>query len=188
MSIALCVSASARAEGATASRASAALFATSGAGDDDAALDPSLLAAIEKLGAVRVTARPGVDLETVQLAIDCAGQSSACLHAVAATSGTDGLIASTLTRTDRELVLNLIYFDAQHERITRSERKQAGSVLTPALLDAIPSMLRELFGLPAEAIATPVAAAPAPKEAPPATETMARELQPPAAVGGGAKS
>jgi hypothetical protein len=147
-------------------RPTAALFATAGALDADAALDSALQAALDKLGVVRVTVRPGLDLEAVQLAIDCVGESAACLHSVAAQSGVDMLIAPRLDRRGGVLAFTLLRFDARAETEgalpERVVRRQPGSTLQAALLDAIPGMLRELFGLAAVA-----SDAPAPIAAPP---------------------
>jgi hypothetical protein len=130
-------------------RPSAALFATAGAVPGDEALDAALQAGLDKLGVVRVTVRPGLDLEAVQLAIDCVAQTVACLHAVAAESGVQILIAPALVRSDAELVLTLLRFDARESGSVpvRVEHKQPGTRLTPELLDALPDLLRELFGL-----------------------------------------
>ena len=89
-------------------RPSAALFASAGALEGDGALDSALQAAVDALGVVRITVRPGLDLEAVQLAIDCVAQSVACLHSVAAQSGVQVLIAPTIVRTDSAVVLTLL--------------------------------------------------------------------------------
>jgi hypothetical protein len=157
------VAAQAAAASDTSERPSAALFASAGALAGDGALDSALQAALDALGVVRVTVRPGLDLEAVQLAIDCVAQSAACLHAVAAQSGVQVLIAPTIVRTDSALVLTLLRFDVRMDNgnaaPVRVARKQVGTQLKPELLDAIPSMLRELFGLSADQAAAPVAAA-----------------------------
>jgi hypothetical protein len=153
------------AAGDTSERPSAALFASAGALEGDGALDSALQAALDALGVVRITVRPGLDLEAVQLAIDCVAESVACLHAVAAQSGVQVLIAPTLVRTDSALVVTLLRFDVRtgggNAAPVRVARKQVGAQLKPELLDAIPNMLRELFGLSADKAAAGVVAAPA---------------------------
>jgi hypothetical protein len=125
------------------------LFATAGALPGDEALDAALRAELDKLGVVRVSVRPGLDLEAVQLAIDCVAQTVACLHAVAAESGVQVLIAPAIVRSDAELVLTLLRFDARATGSVpvRVEQKQSGTRVTPELLAALPELLRELFGL-----------------------------------------
>jgi hypothetical protein len=137
-----------------AERPTAALFATAGAIETDAALDSALQAALDTLGVVRVTVKPGLDLEAVQLAIDCVGQSAACLYAVAAQSGVEVLIAPSLTRSADGLALSVLRFDARADTGNaapqRAVRKQSGTQLKPELLDAIPDLLRELLGVARE--------------------------------------
>jgi hypothetical protein len=138
----------------------AALLSTAGASGSqgDAALESVIQAALEKLEVVNVTARPGMDLGAVQLAIDCVGETPACLRAVASQTGVQILIAPAIERTDKELVLTLLYFDALGDgELRRVVHRQEGGKLDQATLDAVPGMLRELFGL-----AAPASAAPAP--------------------------
>src|SRR5262245_12305266 len=59
------------------------------AGGDKAAvgnLDSVLPAALEELGVVNITARPGLDLNAIQIAIDCVDETVPCLRNVAAQS------------------------------------------------------------------------------------------------------
>jgi hypothetical protein len=127
---------------------SAALFATSGAKHDTGAIDSVVHAALEKLGVVDVRAQPGMDLNAVQLAIDCVSESPQCLRAVATESGVQVLVAPELESTGNELVLSLLRFDTREGQMRRVVRRQPGSSLLAETLDAVPSMLRELFGLP----------------------------------------
>lgn len=138
----------------------AALFATAGAKSSTGPLDSVLQAALEKLGVVVVSARPGMDLSGVQLALDCVSESAQCLRAVAKESGVEVLIAPTLESTGSELVLSVLRFDVRDGQMRRVVRRQSGSSLHSATLDAVPSMLRELFGLPEPAPPAPVAAQP----------------------------
>jgi hypothetical protein len=84
----------------------------------------------------------------VQLALDCIAETAPCLQAVVSQSDAQVLIAPTLQRTSSELVLGLLRFDARSGEMRRVARRQPGRVLGSPLLDAIPGMVRELFGLP----------------------------------------
>ncbi len=186
---------SARAQQATAAPAAAApelpkaaLLATQGAseGQGDGALDSVIQAALGKLGVVDVSARPGMDLGAIQLAIDCVGATPACLRAVANQSGVQILIAPAIERTGQELVLTLLYFDAAGDgEQRRVVHRQQGSTLEPETLDAVPGMLRELFRVAAPAQPAPAAAQPPPESQPaPAPAKRGPALLGPLIVGG----
>jgi hypothetical protein len=145
----------------------ALLLSTAGAADAGQALDSVLSSSIEELNVVRIVARPGLDLGAVQLALDCVAETAPCLQAVVSQSDAQVLIAPTLQRTSSELVLGLLRFDARSGEMRRVARRQPGSVLGSALLDAIPGMVRELFGLPPP----PPKPAPAPPKADSSLET-----------------
>ena len=158
---------------------SAALFATSGAEHGDAGLDSVVKAELERLETVRLSVQPGLDLEAVQLALDCVAQSAACLRSVAASSGVDVLIAPALVRKEARLELTLLYFDSRGGSPPRIvNHVQSGTTLSSATLDAIPAMLRELLGLPAAPAAgkSPAPAVGEPAPAPDTETKLAPEL------------
>jgi hypothetical protein len=139
---------------------SAALLSTAGATAAGTPLDSVIQAALEELGVVRVVSRPGMDLGAVQLALDCVGETAACLKSVTEQNAAEVLIAPTLQSTPSELVLSLLRFDSRGDgSMRRVLRRQAGRAVGAELLDAVPDMLRELFDLPKREPA-PVAAAP----------------------------
>jgi hypothetical protein len=146
------------------------LLSVSGASKNDTALDSAIHAALERLGIVNVTLRPGLDLRAVQLAIDCVGETTRCLRAVTSQSGVQLLLAPSLERHDQGLSLTLLYFDSRRGgELRRISRHKDGTEGGPELLDAIPDMLRELFRLSAPVPA--LAAASAPEPAPQSTVT-----------------
>src|SRR5262245_22571103 len=110
--VALCANSGAVAR-ADEARPAAALFSTAGAEAEDAGLDSVIQANLEQLGQVRVTVKPGLDLPAVQLALDCIQQTAVCLKSVAANSGVQVLIASSLERKAGKLDLTLLMYDAR---------------------------------------------------------------------------
>jgi hypothetical protein len=126
----------------------AALFSTGGNRAAIGPLDSVIYAALEQLNVVNVSGRPGMDLNGVQLAIDCVGETTQCLRSVANQTSAQILIAPSLQTTPSELVLSLLRFDASDGQMRRVLRRQPGTSLRPETLDAVPSMLRELFELP----------------------------------------
>jgi hypothetical protein len=143
----------------------AVLLSTGGSRASIGPLDSVIQAALEKLGVVNIAARPGMDLNAVQLAIDCVSETPQCLRAVANQTQAEILIAPSLQSTQSELVLSLLRFDVAGGQMRRVLRRQPGMSLKPETLDAVPSMLRELFNIPE----------PAPQPAPVASEPKTTE-------------
>lgn len=133
----------------------------------DAALDAVVHAALDRMDAVQVAARPALDLQTIQLALDCVGETPSCLRAVTERLQVDVLIAPAIQRTDSEIVLSILYFDARSGTLRRVSRRQSGAALDSETLDAVPQMLQELLQADAEVEApAPGAELPAPAEPP----------------------
>jgi hypothetical protein len=148
----------------------AAVFPTAnsepGLGELAAALDPVVLAKLGDLQIVQVSTRPGLDLPAAELAIDCVGETRECLSAMAQQVGAPMLISPSVQRAGEETVLTLLRFDAAGDGEIRTVvRRFSGDDVDAAALDAVPAMLRELFGLPVE----PSAAPPPEPTAPPET-------------------
>lgn len=123
-----------------------------------AALDPVVLSELNTIGGIEVTARPSLDLPAMQLAIDCVGEIAECMAAVAREAGVEALVAPVL-RSNGDLVLvTLLYFDTRENHIKGVTRQLAGRSVAQAMLDAVPGMVHEAFGLPPPA---PLAEAPA---------------------------
>jgi hypothetical protein len=139
------------------------LFSTQGA-PSGSPLDSVVQSTLEDLGVVEIVSRPGMDLGAVQLALDCVAETIQCLRAATDQSHAELLVAPTLQRTPSELVLSVLRFDTRGQgKMRRVVRRQSGQVLGSALLDQVPSMMRELFDLPP---AAKPQAAPAPMLAP----------------------
>jgi len=113
------------------------------------ALDPLLLAEISKRS--NVVAQHALDLPSTQLALDCMAETPDCLQATMHQPGTDAeiLIAPTLERSGSELVLSLLYFSAlDGEELRHATRREAGAQAQSAIMDAVPSLIAELFAKP----------------------------------------
>lgn len=139
----------------------AVLLATAGGHASARALDSVISAALDDLKVVNVVARPGLDLGAVQLALDCVAETPQCLRIVTSQHEAEVLVAPTLARISNELVLTLLRFDARNGKTQRVLKRQPGQTLSSETLDAVPGLLRELFGMPAKPVA------PAPVVAPP---------------------
>jgi hypothetical protein len=114
-----------------------------------AALDPVLLSSLHELAQLEVTTRPALDLAATQLAVDCVGQTRECLRVISRQSGAEGLVAPSLQIVGQETVMTLLYFDGRGDGDMRTiSRRYSGPAMERQALDDVPSMIRELFGLP----------------------------------------
>ncbi len=151
-----------------------------------AELERETRAAVAKLSFLELLPPPPLDLEAVQLAIDCTDESPSCLSAVAHRLEAQVLVVPSVARRGGSLVLRLMRFDAEGEGEPRSvSRGGRGSKLTRAQLAALDGMVHELFeaeqSAAEEAANRPAeAAAPEPKPA----ETAAPARATPADRGG----
>lgn len=128
--------------------------------------------ALTQLGAVELLPPPPLDLEAVQLAIDCPKESAECLREVAQRMDARVLLVAAVKRGDGEVGLRLLHFDLDSAEPPRTAvRVATGSELNRALLDQVPEMLRELLRVEvsppevAEAEVSPQPAAPTPQPA-----------------------
>jgi hypothetical protein len=139
-----------------------------------AALDPVVLSELNTIGSIEVTARPSLDLPAMQLAIDCVGEIAECMAAVTREAGVEALVAPIL-RSNGDLVLvTLLYFDAHENAIKGVTRQLAGRSVAQAMLDAVPEMVREAFGLAPEPVVGEAVSTEA-KAAPPEAQESRRE-------------
>jgi hypothetical protein len=156
-----------------------ALFKTSGEqselGPLVAATDPVLQSELGKIAQVSVVAQPALDLPSLQLALDCVGETPSCLSMAAERTGADALVAPTLARTDTALVLSVLLFQpAQASPMRMTTRRFASGTSDEAVLKSVAGLLHELFG-----IAEP-AARPEPEPVPAPTKALPRAAQTPA--------
>ena len=103
--------------------------------------------ALARMDGIDIVAAPALDLQAIQLSLDCVGETADCLGAVARQLDADVLVAPAVHREDAGLVLDILYFDARSaSEPRRALRRQAGNELSSDTLDRVPDMLRELFG------------------------------------------
>jgi hypothetical protein len=129
------------------------------------AIDPVLHGELDHVPDLQVTARPALDLSSMQLALDCVGETTDCLTLAAKEAQADGLVAPQLRRIGSELVLTILFHDSRgQEPFKAVTQRYTGEGRDQQLLDGIPAMVRELFELPeteaTDPTATPAAVAP----------------------------
>lgn len=136
-------------------RPSAVLLQSARAGVDEGAagaFDRMLRQRLDTLDVVQVDASVVLDLEQLQIALGCMGETASCLSAVASELQTDLVLVPSISLAGTELVTTVLLFDARDGSQRRALRR-AGA---PAeILEAVDGQLRELFDLPpAETIAS----------------------------------
>lgn len=149
-----CLAASVRAEDPPSSSVRArpvALFKTATTDTQSAplaaALDPVLQAQLAKVATVTVVSQPALDLPSMQLALDCVGETPSCLTLVAERTHVVGLLAPTVTRTDNVVVLSLLWYDPEHQPAMRVVTQQVPvSDGDDAVLARVPVLLGAVFG------------------------------------------
>jgi hypothetical protein len=149
-----------------------------------AALDPVLQAEVERLTVVSVGTVPPLDLPSLQLALDCVGETPTCLHVVVERMRVAGVLSPSLARSGPNMVLSLLLYDpkrgADLQRVTRSFPNEASD---DVVFDGAKRLVRQLFGVVEPApVAEPEPEAPAPTPPPPVTTEVAPAPQPMAAV------
>jgi hypothetical protein len=144
-----------------------------------AALDPEIQAEVGKLQKVSVGAVPPLDLPSLQLALDCVGETPSCLSVATERSKVDGLLSPSLARTGGSIVLSLLLYNPQASSpmqvVTRSFPNDTSEA---ALIDGAKVLVRELFGVVAPAPAPP----PIEEPPPPAPTVAPPEAAPPPAA------
>jgi hypothetical protein len=169
------------------------ISAHSSQGSPDAAVEREVRAELARIDQVHLLAPPPLDLEAVQLAIDCTDESAGCLREVAERMEARVLIVPSVERADGNVVMRVLYFDSEADEAPRAlEREGGGSAVDGELLAKLPEMLRELLGVKDEPVESSAAdeapeVQPAPEEvvAPSEPETGGPSLLAPALIGAG---
>lgn len=146
-----------------------------------AALDPVLEAEVGRIPQVSIAALPPLDLASLQLALDCVGETPSCLAVAAERSKVEALLAPSLTRSGSTLVVSVLLYDPKRpspiQVVTRKLPVEASDEL---VIDAAKSLVLEVFGQapPPSAPAQQAAPeAPEPTTAPANTAPVEPELQ-----------
>jgi hypothetical protein len=127
-----------------------ALFKT--AADDSSladfanALDPLVSSKLSEFANVTIAARPALDLPSMQLAIDCVGETPDCLNAAAKQADADSLLAPSVTRDQNAVVVTLLHFDPALGAARTVKRRYEGERVGEQALSGVDGMLTELFG------------------------------------------
>ncbi len=122
------------------------------------ALDRFARSALDELEVVRVTGTLALDLEQAQLALGCMAENPACLKTVADENEVTVLLAPRIDRAGEELVLTVLMYDGQANTVSQGVRRVPANAGADGLLDRVPGLLRELFGLPQVEEPDPIAA------------------------------
>lgn len=152
------------------------------------ALDPILQAELGKTNAVNVASVPPLDLPSLQLALDCVGETPECLAGALQRSNTDVLLSPGLARNDDALVLSLLLYDPRESSALQVvTRRMPADSSDAAVFDAAAQLLRQLFPAPAapsEPQAPPASAVPTMNMDPevPVEKAQAQALEPPPAA------
>lgn len=134
----------------------------------DARVVKEVRAALEKLELATPLDAPPLDLDAMQLTIDCVGESTDCLNKVAERSKARIVIAPSITRAKSGSTLRILYYDSSaHTLPTVAEHQAKGGDLDKETYAAIPEMLRGMFASSAKA-----------EEKKPAVEAKAEEKEP----------
>ena len=185
----LVVTPSAEAQGQADERPSAVVLqTTSGADLRDLAQATGRLIRVEvdRAQVVLTAGTPALYLEDLQMALGCLGETPECLTVVAQELGVSRLVYGSLERSGARLLLTVAYFDGPQVRVvTRGVEAPAPDA---AILDTIPPLVREVFGLsPLPTEAPTVVAAPQQATPPVARPTPSpREPRSPQGVRAGA--
>lgn len=111
-----------------------------------AALDPVVSSELSEVGSVQISARPALDLPSMQLAIDCVGETPTCLGASATQADADALVAPSVQRDGDAVVFTLLHFDPALGSVRTVHRRYEGDRIGEQALSGVGGMLVELFG------------------------------------------
>ncbi len=153
------------------------ISARSKKGSAEAAVVREVRTALAGFDQVHLLPPPPLDLEAVQLAIDCTDESASCLREIAERMEARVLVVPAVQRADGTIKLRVLYFDSEGDEAPRAvERERSGSAVDAELLAELPGMLRELFAIKDEP-AEPTAAEDQP-EVQPAPEEVVEPTEP----------
>jgi hypothetical protein len=145
------------------------------------ALDPLVSSELSEIASVTIAARPALDLPSMQLAIDCVGETGECLNAAAKQADAESLLAPSVTRDQDAIVVTLLHFDPTVGAPRTVRRRYEGERIGEQALSGVHGMLTELFGQNEPAARPQVA--PTAAEAEPLPQPTAAAPPPPKSYG-----
>lgn len=123
-------------------------------------LDSLLLAELARTGGLDAPEFAALELAEIELAVGCSDAAVACLRVVAGTVGAEALIVRRLEQSPAGLELVLTWFDPSSTDEPRTV--DAGAPDAIRLAEALPHIVRRLFGVPEPVVAAHLVA-PAPR-------------------------
>jgi hypothetical protein len=128
-----------------------------------AAVDGALLHKLKALAGIENPKVSPVDLAEIQLNVGCEGESRACLSSVAETLQVESLVVRHLSvAATGTLTLRLTRFDAALAQEPLTVQATAAPEMLTEIVEKVPALVRELFGLPEPSAVPAPAPAPAP--------------------------
>lgn len=124
---------------------------------------------VDELEGVDIAGSVELDLESVQLALGCMGESVECLRAAAEQAGSELLVFASIESVGGSLVVSVMRFDGGPGVLRRALRTVASEA---EVLESAAPIVRELWDLP------PIAEDPQPTDPSPPRPLPARSLAP----------
>jgi hypothetical protein len=137
-----------------------------------AAFDRTLRSRLDALHVVDTAGAVALDLEQIQLALGCMGETTECLAAVAAETQATIVVVPSLAQAGATTQATVLVFDTRDSSMRRATREAVGAAAEAELLGGTEGLLRELFGLPA------AVASEGPDVTPPTTHPPVAALSP----------
>ena len=145
-----------------------------------AEVDGALLRDLATLAGIDNPTVVPVDYAEIQLTVGCADESPACLRSIADTVSVNSLIVRKLSAVPGgDVSLTLIYYDtSSSDEPSQAQATAAAGQAPTALVEAVPSLVRKLFGIPEPVVAAAgPTAEPAAAQGPADAATGSTELQ-----------
>ena len=124
---------------------------------------------VDELDGVEIAGSVELDLESVQLALGCMGESVECLRAAAGQAGSELLVFASIESVGSSLVVSVMRFDAAPGVLRRALRTVSSEA---EVLESAAPIVRELWDLP------PIAQEPPETDPPPPPPAPSRSLAP----------
>jgi hypothetical protein len=118
------------------------------------AIDGALLRDLAALAGIENPAVSPIDYAEIQLTVGCSDEGRQCLSSIAQMVQVDAVVVRKLAVTPDRATLTLVYLDAtSSDAPAHAEHVEAGEAGADALAGAVPSLVRQLFGIPEPVVA-----------------------------------